>query len=86
MKMRSYIKFPPYYQIEDGEFLREWEEQTSRWHQLFSEMLNRDITKEEENEELNVTHGHNSSISRDKPTGAEIRKAEADSRIKSTRS
>jgi hypothetical protein len=30
--------------------------------------------KEEENEELNVTHGHNSSISRETSTEAEIRK------------
>lgn len=74
MKMRSYIKLPPYYQTEAGELLRGWEEQASRWHQLFSEMLNREITKEEENE-LNVTHGHNCSISRETPTEAEIRKA-----------
>ena len=66
---------PPYYQTETGELLTGWEEQASRWHQPFSEMLNREITKEKENEELNVTHGHNSSISRETPTEAEIRKA-----------
>jgi len=75
MKMRSYIKLPPYYQIKAGELLRGWEELASRWHQHLSEMLNREITKEEENEELNVSHGHNSSISRETPTQAEIRKA-----------
>ena len=64
-----------YYQIEAGELLRGWEEQASSWHQHFSETLNREITKEEENEELNVSHGHNSSISRETPTEAEIRKA-----------
>ena len=74
MKM-SYKNLPPNYQIEAGELLRGWEEQVARWHQPFSEMLNCEITMEEENEELNVTHGHNSSISRETPTEAEIRKA-----------
>jgi len=40
-----------------------------------SEMLNCEIMKEEENEELNATHGHNSSIIRETPTEAEIRRA-----------
>jgi hypothetical protein len=38
-------------------------------------MLNREITKEEENEEPNVKHGHNSGSRRETPTEAEIRKA-----------
>jgi hypothetical protein len=38
-------------------------------------MLNHEILKEEENEELNVTDQENSVISTEAPTEAEIRKA-----------
>jgi hypothetical protein len=33
-----------------GELLTGWKEQASRWHKHFSEILNCEITKEEENE------------------------------------
>jgi hypothetical protein len=45
-----------------GETLTGWEEQVSGWSEHFSKMLNCDITKEEESEELNVTHEENSGI------------------------
>jgi hypothetical protein len=54
-----------------GETLKGWEEQASGCSEHFSKMLNCDIPKEEENEELNVTHGENSGISAEEPTEAE---------------
>ena len=39
-----------------GDLLIGWKEQASRWREHFPKMLNREILKEEESKELNVTH------------------------------
>ena len=54
-----------------GETLTGWEEQVSGWSEYFSKMLNCDITKKEENEELNVIHGENSGICTEATTEVE---------------
>lgn len=51
-----------------GETPTGWEEQVSGWSEHFSKMQNCDITKEEENEELNVTYVKNSGICTEETT------------------
>lgn len=52
-----------------------WEEQASRWCENLSEILNPEISKEEENEALSVINGDNCYLSIEAPTEAELKKA-----------